>query len=351
MKVGRNHNINPRSKPLLKHHHYKIFFICLLLFGALLVFLPLSYNFTRLQKELWNLGHACFFAFLFVLLPKTFVIFATFRPYKYFIYVFCISVLLGSAIELLQSFVPNRNVSLLDIYLNTIGALTGCSLYYITLNVAKSGCTIRKKQIVYPILLIFGVLAALFPSRILLFDEFVKHHQFPILSNFTYKSELTRWRGVGKKIQCVPNSQICGMSIDVVKQAYSGAFLEHPMQNWSEYDLFKITLWSPNKTKLTIRVHDLNHEKVPSHQSLSNKSSDAASTILEYDAFAYSDRFNKMISVHEGINEVYIHLDEIKNAPKTREMNLSEITTLGIFSSQPHQTSQLIIINAMLLRK
>jgi len=46
----------------------------------------------------------------------------------------------------------------------------------------------------------------------------------------------------------------------------------------------------------------------------------------------YSDRFNRQFILSSGWNNIDIAIDDIRNAPKTRVMNLRAIGNLGIFT-------------------
>ena len=51
--------------------------------------------------------------------------------------------------------------------------------------------------------------------------------------------------------------------------------------------------------------------------------------------YAYADRFNASYDLLPGWNPIHINLDEVKNAPQSRKMDLQQIRRLSLFFIQP----------------
>ena len=51
--------------------------------------------------------------------------------------------------------------------------------------------------------------------------------------------------------------------------------------------------------------------------------------------YAYADRFNASYDLLPGWNPIHINLDEVKNAPQSRKMDLQHMDKLSLFFMQP----------------
>ncbi len=93
---------------------------------------------------------------------------------------------------------------------------------------------------------------------------------------------------------------------------YPGTSLVYFPGDWNGYELLVIRLFNPSSgaLEINIKVHDRAHEK----------------------AYRYRDRFNLSTQVKPGWSDLEIRLNEIKNAPRERKMNMREISNLGIFT-------------------
>jgi len=79
-----------------------------------------------LFEVFWNFMHAPVYAFLAFLILKSF----TPSNVKIYVLAFFITVIYGILNELVQSFVPGRSPSLMDVGLNTIGAASVLTFIY-----------------------------------------------------------------------------------------------------------------------------------------------------------------------------------------------------------------------------
>lgn len=85
-------------------------------------------------------------------------------------------------------------------------------------------------------------------------------------------------------------------------------------------------------TILTLRIHDKYHVVLGNphrHQ--------------------YQDRFNQAISLQQGWNYLSISTQQIKSGPAKRYLDMSKIKSIGIFSTEPHDTD-VFMIDSMVLK-
>jgi len=57
----------------------------------------------------------------------------------------------------------------------------------------------------------------------------------------------------------------------------------------------------------------------------------------------HNDRFNRTLSIEPGLNDVSIPLKDIRDAPVGREMDLSQVWQLILFTSRPEEPLELHI--------
>lgn len=334
-----------------KHRQAKLILYGAIAVGVIVLMLPISFRLTAIQHEFWNMGHAIGFAFLFALLPRAHVYFSNLSAVRYYLIAFIIAGLFAVVTESIQQFIPGRSISIVDMYLDVLGALMGCTIYMLF----KEPNT----RAYYSLILIVGFVGLLYPSHIVFIDEYIKRQQFPVLSDIRYKSELRRWTGETNKVLCVdsdfaepdigkieyetfvfepknsvifsnqiPKADIgmCGLMVPISNKKYSGSFLRYMSPNWEEYETLSISLYAEEASSLTFRVNDFKHGL----------------------SFDYHDRFSQIIIVQPGMNKIEFNLDMIKNAPQTREMNMREISSLGIISTAPHTLTSYVVFSVEL---
>ncbi len=112
------------------------------------------------------------------------------------------------------------------------------------------------------------------------------------------------------------------------KTKYPGISFTPKANNWSEYDMFKVDIYSDyTKLIMGIRVDD------------SRSSGD------------YHSRFNKEITLNKGLNNVEIKISEIENAPKLRKLNIKQIKRVYIFLGKPSEKRELYFDAIRLVRQ
>jgi hypothetical protein len=139
-----------------------------------------------------------------------------------------------------------------------------------------------------------------------LLDESQARRDFPVLANFSSELQLGRF-GSGDNIKITDQ----GLEISLTTDRYSGFSLNDFPRDWSGYKGVKLSLINhePNNILFTCRIHDWGH-----HQD-------------------YEDRFNKLYTVLPGEFIIEINLEDVRNAPKGRNMDLTIIGGLICFTS------------------
>ncbi len=94
---------------------------------------------------------------------------------------------------------------------------------------------------------------------------------------------------------------------------YSGLAIVEPYPDWTGYEFLNFAIYSPlpGTLRLEIRINDAAHDN------------------------DYSDRFNRTLSVVPGSNRFEISLDDVRTAPRLRDMDMTEIAAIVLFSWKP----------------
>jgi len=92
---------------------------------------------------------------------------------------------------------------------------------------------------------------------------------------------------------------------------FSELVVREPYPDWRGYQSLHFDVFSMEDTSvaLTVRIEDIAH------------------------GGDYSDRFNAALSIHAGLNQVVIPLEDIERAPATRKMAMCSIKAIRVFAS------------------
>lgn len=284
-------------------------FILSIIGSVLLFFGGPDYYSSRHFRLAWELGHIClFFCYTYTLL-QIWTSFAR-RPFQVqIIVILLLSLFLGFLIEWSQA-AFDRTFSFKDILMNTIGGIAAIA-FLSPSRIAFSRNLLRITQII----ICFLIFLLTYPLVIVLVDQVVATRQFPVLSNLETPFEIDRWGGsatIAIEKNTVKEGE-ASLKVHLTTERYSGASLNHFPPNWHDHDYLHVSIFNPSQEplKVTLRVNDNEH--------FSNGQ-------------LYSDRFNRQFILSSGWNNIDIAIDDIKNAPKTRVMNLRAIRHLGIFT-------------------
>lgn len=287
-------------------------YICLVLVSAGFIgmFMPSdpSPPDLRSTEQIWNLGHAALF-FLATHLAYTFYPPLPARTVARQALLITTAVLLTGAItELAQSLLPGRFPSLYDMAANLAGAL-----FYMSF---KNRTQIKKHLLIH-LSVACLIILVLLPPAIAVSDEIIAYRQFPVLADFETPFEKTRFSPTAETYEITSDKSYYGrrsLKINLNTTTYSGIFMQYMPRSWQNYATLNFAVYNPNPEPitLTVRIHDTRHETQPVQQ--------------------YSDRFNRSFRLSPNTwTAIEIPLQEVRTAPLTRNLNLNQIQSLGIF--------------------
>ena len=280
----------------------------LLATGSVLLFLggPDYYS-SRSYKHCWDIGHIIYFA-LFAGLFARWRFIAAMSVAGQWATTLLVSLLLGACIELAQ-YDTARTPDIADVLRDLTGSLVALSFGPPGLRLQPVRLRRALQVSVFMLLVI-----QLVPIARSLIDEAIARRQYPVLSDFETAFEVDRWVGsAGRSIQAMPSISPGNLlKLSLGTDRYSGAELKYFDGDWSSFRTLDFRLYNPDEEplKITCRIHDLRH--------LDGKEE-------------YEDRFNRRYLLRKGWNDIEVDLEEVKESPAGRRMDMSNIRGLGLF--------------------
>ena len=269
---------------------------------------------SRNIQAIWNLGHVPLFAGL-ALLGCAAPFARHHSPLWLFIACTVLALVLGVGIEGLQRLV-GRSFDWLDVWRDVLGVYLGLCLHLAS---SKS----RAWQQRMALLGMGGLLllAALQPMGLVLLDLYAMQKGFPVLANFETSRELSRWEAeraertltyeqVRQGRQSLRVVYLAGKFPDVTLREMRGDWMAYQYLHVSVFNTLNIPLM------ITIKIYDHDHLNRGNHSG---------------------DRFDREILMQPGWNDMDIALDDVKNAPADRAMDMDSIAGLSFFLKATNQ--------------
>lgn len=297
----------------------------LLIIGSILLFLggP-DYFSSRSFKHFWDIGHIVYFALLTGLLSRWSLVSQMSLAWQWTT-ILVITLLLGVSIEFMQHG-TTRTPDTGDVLRDMTGSLL--VLVFGSLG-SKLQSTSRRLSLQFSVLALSIV--QLWPVTKSLIDEAIARHQFPLLSGLETPFEIDRWAGSARlSIETITSiSQGKLLKLSLTTDQYSGAALNYFDGNWASARTLKISIYNPDADPLqiTCRIHDLQH--IDGNEE-------------------YEDRFNRGFLLMQGWSHLVIDLDEVKEGPVNRNMDMGRIRGLGLFVISLPTSRTLYIDNVQL---
>ena len=279
----------------------------------------------RAFRAFWNLGHIAYFA-LFAWLLLQWEGLRRQALWQQWLWVLLASLLIGGAIEVLQ-IGTRRSADVMDILRDLSGSLLVLAFHP---GLPGSGRRLRwgLRGLVLALLLWESM-----PFGRAMIDTVFSWRQFPVLADFSTPFETDRWSGRARLKVVETEDGRPRLQMTLLPGDYSGASLKDFPGDWRGYDTLGIDLELPSNASLslTLRVHDRQHENGPH-------------------AYEYSDRFNRSFLLHPGHNRLQIPLEQIRQAPAGRDMDMERIVDVTLFASSL-KTPRVVIIQRLFLKR
>ena len=158
-----------------------------------------------------------------------------------------------------------------------------------------------------------------FPLIINTADTINAYRSFPVLSDLEWPYELTRWSGNQLEIEKLDATNNHVLGITFTTDEYSNLTFESFPGDWTGFSSISFRIFNDdtNDRILNLRIHDQDHRA-------SN--------------WDYNDRFNQVINLASGWNKITVDLNLVRVRPMNREIDMSKIEEIIIFSHN-YQTS------------
>ncbi len=276
---------------------------------------------SRLWREATNAGHAPLFGVLSIAMlvfAKRFMRRTT-EQFHYFIAAGVVASFVGGLTEFIQYFTP-RDASVLDMIYNELG-ITSFLLF---------AATIDPKMQQYPLLKslagrnwvrlgsVLIVSCAFISFATITLAHARRQAQFPVISNFDSYLDHNFVLGSNATIDFVdpPTEWNSNKSDGVVRWHSDGKLLsaltiQYPYPVWTGYSSFHFEIFSDEQRDLHVflRINDVAHN------------------------FEYDDRYNSELTVKPGLNQFTVSLADVVDLPDGRQMDMTSIANIILFTS------------------
>lgn len=262
----------------------------------------------RALNQVWNLGHiGAFFicwTYVFNLFPRV----QRLSFLKLVLLVIVSTLVLAEVIEIIQGWI-GRDDDWQDVWDSSVGALL--ALTFTSLQMRAFSLS---KRLLLRSLALVTLVAIPWPIWSNLADALIMQRQFPVLSNFSTPFEMTRWRrnNAVLALKSGPDKHI-NLAITFRPGKYSTVTLKYFHHNWQGYHQLVLVMDNPEAKPypVILRINDNLHK-------------------LHH--FAFSDRFNREIMLKPGPQRIVISLVAVREAPRTRKMNMRHLEDLDLFT-------------------
>ena len=273
---------------------------------------------NRIVNAVWDLGHVLAFAILMVFVIKLSNVYMRLPVLLQFLLAGVIACMLGLLIEFIQLY-TGRSFSLNDVLLNVIGVTTAIAFFSPKLKTLGTRLVRLIRLAVVLILLLVSRDAMVFS-----YDAYQASRQFPVLIDLSTPYELTRCRGQHVRYDISKIDQVKVLRAEFLPAKYATLIFDHFPRDWSMQKNIKIVAYNPDEKDIILytRIHDLAH--------------------FEKDS-PYSDRYNDKLVLTHGWNTLTIPLDDIRQAPRQREMDMRRIHQLMFYFPHLDQPRTLLI--------
>lgn len=290
---------------MLEHRRINLALLLIIITLFLLFFIGGPSYYSPIESKLfWNNGHIIFYCMTSFMIMK-YLLKRSYSLISVIILILLYTLILGVLVEVVQSNL-NREMDYADLYRNFLGSLLGILCYQVFSR--------QKNKITMTVLAFITVLIVIeqFALFSVLSLKYQQYKKLPILADFSLKGEVMFW-SEGELMTNESENHRQSLKLTLATgEKYSGFTFNEVYQDWRNYRFIEFYLRSESQKaeKLCIKITDLSHDE-GSHE--------------------YSDRFNYCPTLAYGKNVIEIPLDKIRNAPKTRTLNLAEISRIGFF--------------------
>lgn len=264
----------------------------------------LDWTASPFERALWNSGHGFFF-FCFAL---TVLLTDRWQGRQAWLMISLMVAVVGLGIEVVQSRV-GRIFDWHDVLLNLIGAWLALVFW--------PSARWRPAPLWGVMVILVALLAgreALHLSRLGV-EEWRLQTQQPLVFDQSRPENLRYWQGNIGWTDEQEGHYAQPLRLDLThRRLYSGVSISRLPRDWRDYEQLQFRLYNPHPDDwpMTLRINDRAHDRGQQR---------------------FNDRYNVRLPLAPGWNEFTLALEEVKQAPANREMDLGHIQRLGLFAT------------------
>jgi VanZ family protein len=290
--------------------------LVLLLVGSLLLFARLPIPPTYAGRTIENAGHMPLF--FLITLSVFFVLrgdprFAGLRLYV-------VAGLAGIGLGFLSEVIQRplrRDASWEDVLADALGAICAVAVYALF----DRRSAFRRWHRMVALGLAVACLAIFVAPIVTMTRAYIhRNGQFPVLADFNSRIELYWTVSIGVRREIVDGT----MKVEFIADGFPGISFHEPVPDWRGYNTLVVDVENPAAVPLNlgVRVHDKHHSR---NQSFGN-------------------RFNRRFPLAAGERrKLRISLDDILRGPRSRLMDMQQISDITLFRGEKSGSQELRI--------
>lgn len=292
---------------------------------------------TRVWREFTNAGHAPMFgvvAVAILLLSRAMLDRKVKSPVTHYFIAFIGAVTMGGLTELGQVIGP-RDASLGDLVNDVIGAAAFLGILATFDSRFRESAVLRRPvlRLTVRVTAVMIFLVTYIPFTILVFAHSHRKVHFPVICDFESYLDRSFAFALDSDLDVGPppsgwsdNGSTAVARIKLGQSGSAGLGIQYPAPIWTGYSAFAVDIYLDAATdhQIMLRIDDTLHN------------------------FEDNDRFNRVLELSPGLNQVEIPLEEIASAPATRRMDMESIANIIIFAGPTATPATLYIDNIRL---
>ena len=308
--------------------------VALIVFALDIVQLP---DDTFFQRELNNSGHTPLFglvALMVLALSRLSLMSFRWPPHWHYGIALVLSSVLGLFSELIQMAGP-RDADLIDFIRDLAGILSFLAIHYSFGSIDKSRGQQRSRRIRLRVGLSGAILllGSLVPLGLVGGSYLHRDQAFPRIADFESYWENLFLLPNDADLRILPNpvnlnDTIDNNAVEVILglTKYPGLVLSEVYPDWRGYKFLTFEVFSKRTDTISLeaRINDIRHNKT------------------------YYDRFNRPLAIAPGLNKFRISLEDVKKAPRSREMEMDQMRAFVLFAISPTESFTFYIDNVIL---
>jgi len=270
--------------------------------AGLLLFLPLPITPTYASRTIENAGHTPLFFLLTIGLLFVLRDDRRLRGMRLYVVVGLIGSFAGLMSEVIQRPLA-RDASWEDVLADVVGVFLGLAVYAMF----ERRSAFRQWHRVLALVIAISCLAIYVEPIVRMVRAYVhRNAQFPVLADFHSRLELYWTLSIGVNREIVDDA----LEVKFGAEEFPGVAFHEPVPDWRRFKTLVIDVENPDAEplKLVVRVHDRRHNRM------------------------FNDRFNRNYTLApEERRTLKISLEDIRNAPRGRLMDMAHISDITLF--------------------